>query len=265
MNFDFHGSRVRTTMINDEPYFVGKDIAEILGYRDTSDALKKHVDSEDKGVCEMPTPGGKQQMKVINESGLYSLILGSKLTTAKEFKRWVTSEVLPSIRKHGAYLEQDTLNRAISDPDFAIGLLTALKEEREMRKQIEEKNKIQEQQLLEMGPKVSYYDIILNCKDLVSVSKIAKDFGKSAVWLNKYLAEKKIQFKQGNIWLLYQKYARQGYTGTKTALYPGDDGSQHAKMSTYWTQKGRLFIYDTLKKDGILPLIEQQNERACYS
>ena len=101
--FKYNEQQVRTIEKNGEPWFVGKDVAAILGYSDTADAVKKHVDPEDKGVGEMPTPGGKQRIMLINESGLYSLILSSKLPTAKEFKRWVTSEVLPSIRKTGEY------------------------------------------------------------------------------------------------------------------------------------------------------------------
>ena len=130
---------IRVLEIEDEPWFVGKDVAIILGYKDTSDAIKKHVDEEDKGVGEIPTPGGKQNMKVINESGLYSLILSSKLPNAKKFKRWVTSEVLPSIRKHGTYMTEDTIEKALTSPDFLIQLATKLKEEQEKSKQLEDK------------------------------------------------------------------------------------------------------------------------------
>ena len=115
---------------------------------------------------------------------------------------------------------------------------------------------VQEQQISELTPKASYYDVVLNCKDLVSTSAIAKDYGKSAKWLNSYLHEKGVQFKQGNVWLLYQKYAQQGYTNTKTHSYNGDDGEVHTKIHTYWTQKGRLFIYNLLKSEGILPNVE---------
>ena len=115
------------------------------------------------------------------------------------------------------------------------------------------------QRMIEMQPKVSYYDVVLNCKDLVAISVIAKDYGWSATKLNKYLQQKGIQYKQGGkIWLLYQKYAEKGYTSTKTHSYPGSDGSTHTKVHTYWTQRGRLFIYDLLKADGILPLVEQE-------
>ena len=115
---------------------------------------------------------------------------------------------------------------------------------------------VQTQQISELSPKASYYDVVLNSKDLLSIGKIAKDYGKSAVWLNKWLHEQGIQFKQGNIWLLYQKYAEKGYTSTKTQSYNGNDGVIHTKVHTYWTQKGRLFLYDLLKSHGFLPLIE---------
>ena len=115
---------------------------------------------------------------------------------------------------------------------------------------------IQNQQITEMKPKVSYYDVVLNCKDLISTSAIAKDYGKSAIWMNRYLHEKGVQFKQGDIWLLYQRYAREGYTSTKTHTYPGTNGETHTKVHTYWTQKGRLFIYELMRSDGYMPLIE---------
>jgi anti-repressor protein len=117
---------------------------------------------------------------------------------------------------------------------------------------------IQNQQITEMKPKASYYDVVLNCKDLISTSAIAKDYGKSAIWMNRFLHEKGVQFKQGEIWLLYQKYAEKGYTSTKTHSYLGTQGDQHTKVHTYWTQKGRLFIYGLMKADGMPPLIEQE-------
>ena len=116
---------------------------------------------------------------------------------------------------------------------------------------------VRDQQISELTPKASYYDVVLSCKDAISTTEIAKDYGKSAKWLNKLLHEKGIQFRQGDIWLLYQKYAEKGYTITKTQTYSGNDGAVHSKLHTYWTQKGRLFIYETLKAAGILPTIER--------
>ena len=234
----------------------GKDVASALGYKDTSYAIQAHC----KGVCEIPTPtnGGMQMMKFITEGDMYRLIAQSKLPNAEKFEIWVFDEVLPSIRKHGAYMTPDVLEQTIQNPDFAIGILNALKAEQEQRKALETTVAVQNQQIQELTPKASYYDVILNCKDALTATTIAKDYGKSAKWLNNLLHEKGVQFKQGDIWLLYQNYAENGYTCTKTHNYNGNDGKQHSKVHTYWTQKGRIFIYQLLKKDGILPTIERE-------
>lgn len=236
---------VRTLTINGEPYFVGKDVAEILGYADPNKAVRVHVDEEDKGVDEMDTPGGKQKMTVINESGLYALILGSKLPAAKAFKRWVTADVLPSIRKHGLY----AVDEIIENPDLVIDSLIALREERRKRKEAELMVAMQNQQIAEMQPKVSYYDKILQNKGTVTITQIAKDYGMSGRQFNQILSDMGIQFRMGKVWLLYQKYAEQGYTQSRTFAVNGDRNVMH----TYWTQKGRLFLYDLLKAEGILP------------
>lgn len=209
------------------------------------------LDDDEKGLSSIETLGGNQQMVVVNEAGLYSLILTSRKPQAKEFKRWVTHDVLPSIRKHGLYAIDDVLE----NPDLLIKALTELKKEREEKKRLELENAVKAQQIAEMQPKVSYYDIVLACPDLVTITQIAKDFGMSAKKLNKILKEKKIQFKQGRTWFLYQKYAEQGYTQSKTYLYDEDN---HTAMHTLWTQKGRLFIYELLKADGILPVMERE-------
>lgn len=245
---------VRTTTVNGEIMFVGKDVAEILGYSNPRKAIIDHIDEEDKGVTKCDTLGGKQDLTMINESGLYSLILSSKMPNAKKFKHWVTADVLPAIRKTGMYATEELLE----NPDLAIQAFTALKLEREKNKKLNTTVKVQEQQIMELQPKASYYDLVLNCPDLLSVTVIAKDYGKSAKWLNNFLKEHKIQFKQGKIWLLYKEYAEQGYTSTKTHTVNGNDGKQHSKVNTYWTQKGRLFIYALLKSEGILPIMEQE-------
>lgn len=248
---------VRTLIIDNEPYFVGKDVANILGYQNGSRDINRHVDEDDRCKSMVFDGNQKKETIVINESGLYSLILSSKLPAAKKFKRWVTAEILPSIRKHGAYATSVTIDSIIANPENGIRLLQALKAERDRRKELELENARQKQQLAEYSPKASYYDVVLQTTDALSASEIAKDYGKSAKWLNNLLHEKGIQFKQGGIWLLYQKYAEQGYTRSKTHTYSGDDGKQHSKLHTYWTQKGRLFIYDLLKRDDILPLMER--------
>ena len=198
--------------------------------------------------------GRQQQAKFLPEGDVYRLIVHSKLPAAEKFERWVFDDVIPSIRKHGAY----AIDEMLDNPDAMIAALSALKEERAQRKALEDTCAVQSQQIAELQPKASYYDVVLNCKDLISVTKIAKDYGKSAQWLNEKLREMGIQFKQGDIWLLYQKYAKEGYTSTKTHDYPGNDGKMHARVQTYWTPKGRLFTYDLLKADNILPLIERE-------
>lgn len=192
-------------------------------------------------------------MIFIPEGDVYRLIIRSKLPSAERFERWVFDDVIPTIRKHGVYAIDEMLN----NPDALIAALTELKAERAKRVELESTCAVQIQQIAELQPKASYYDLILNCKDLMSVTKIAKDYGKSAIWLNDKLHELGVQFKQGDIWLLYQKYANKGYTSTKTHEFLGTDGANHARVSTYWTQKGRLFIYDLLKGCGVLPIIEQ--------
>lgn len=245
-NTDF--GEVRTLLIDKEPHFVGKDVAEILGYSNTKDAIASHVDDEDKTIIqrseittfEIPNRG----LTIINESGLYSLILKSKLPTARQFKRWVTSEVLPTIRKHGLYATDELLD----NPDFLIDALQKLKAEREQRLAVE-------QRVLELQPKASYYDVILQSKSLVSVSQIAKDYGLSAVKLNKLLNEWDIQYKQGGTWLLYQKYAEKGYTQSQTVEFNGGEGS---RLHTKWTQKGRLFLHNLLTNHGYVPVVEME-------
>ncbi|MDU0266363.1 phage antirepressor [Mammaliicoccus sciuri] len=248
--FSFDSNEVRTVVVNEEPYFVGKDVAEILGYAKARNAIAKHVDDEDKKDAPIQgTLGGIQQMTIINESGLYSLIFSSKLDSAKRFKRWVTSEILPAIRKHGIYAIDSVIEQTMKNPDYIITVLTEFKKERESRL-------VAEQQVQELKPKATYYDLVLQNKSLLSVSKIAKDYGMSAMRMNKLLHELGVQYKQGDIWLLYAKYQDKGYTQTST--YALDE--EHSKVSTKWTQKGRLFIYDLLKDEGILPTIEKQIE-----
>jgi prophage antirepressor-like protein len=248
--FDFHGAQIRTVLVENEPYFVGKDVAGVLGYSQTAKAIREHVDEDDKGVSILDTPGGEQSFTIINESGLYSLILSSKLSAAKEFKRWVTHEVLPSIRKHGAYMTDAKLEEALLNPDTIITLATQLKDERTKRLTAE-------QRVGELQPKADYYDKILANKSLITTTAIAKNYGMSARALNKKLHELKIQFNQSGSWFLYSKYQDAGYTHTEMIEV---EGSNHTHPQTKWTQKGHLFIYQTLKKDGVLPMIEQKQE-----
>lgn len=157
----------------------------------------------------------------------------------------------------------ETIEAVLLNPDTIIKLATALKDEQEKRKVLEQENAQQKSTIALMEPKALYYDIVLLCKDLVPITLIAKDYGWSAVKMNKYLHDKGIQYKRGSTWVLYQKYSDLGYTGTKTHTYEDDYGDSHVKMQTYWTQTGRLFIYKLLKEDGVLPLVERRYANEC--
>lgn len=252
--YNYEGNDVRTVNQNGEAWWVLKDVCDVLELSNSRMASDR-LDEDEKGVSIVDTLGGEQEMTVISESGLYNVIFLSRKPHAKKFKRWVTHEVLPSIRKHGIY----AVDAVLANPDMMIAALQELKAERNKSKVLSETVAIQNQQIVEMKPKASYYDVVLNCKDLVAISVIAKDYGWSANRMNRYLHDKGVQFKQSAIWLLYQKYAEKGYTSTKTHSYPANDGSVHTKVHTYWTQKGRLFIYGLMKDDGFLPLIEQED------
>ncbi|HAQ5055345.1 phage antirepressor KilAC domain-containing protein [Enterococcus faecium] len=251
--FNFEQNEVRTILVNDEPYFIGKDIADVLGYSNPQKAIRDHVDLEDKTQNDSFTVNGTAVV-LINESGLYSLILKSKLPSAKKFKRWVTSEVLPVIRKHGGYLTPEKVEEALLNPDTIIQLATQLKEERTGRL-------IAEQKIAEYEPKISYLDSILSSTDSVTISQIAADYGMSPQQMNKLLHKLGIQKKVGNQWLLCKKHMRQGYTKSHTTEIPKSDGGTKVVMNTKWTQKGRLFIYESLKKEGYIPEIDLLEER----
>lgn len=253
-SFNFDNQKVRTLIINDQPYFVGKDIATILNYANTQRSINQHVDEVDRRGYQISTPSGTQTMTVINESGLYSLILSSKMPRAKEFKHWVTSEVLPSIRKHGAYMTDEKIEEVLLNPDTIIKLATELKTERERRS-------IAEQRVNELTPKASYYDLVLSNKSLVTITQIAKDYGMSGQAMNHKLHDLGVIYKQGDTWLLYSKYQRTGWTHSETIMVDKADGTQKAVMHTKWTQKGRLGLYDLLKQHGILPLIETEDKK----
>jgi prophage antirepressor-like protein len=250
--FNFHGQKVRTVTIDNEPYFVGKDVAEILGYARTDNAIRNHVDEDDKLTHQFSASGQNRNMTIINESGLYSLILSSKLPQAKEFKRWVTSEVLPTIRKHGAYLTDSKIEEVLLSPDTIINLATQLKEERQKVSQLEI-------ELEEAQKQARYLDLIIESKASLRVTQIAADYGMSAKQFNHLLHEFGVQHKVNGQWILYKKYMGKGYTDSATFDFVDGKGQARTHVTTTWTQKGRLFLYELLKGHGVLPLIEQDN------
>lgn len=244
---------VRTLNTGNEILFCASDVAKMLGYSRPNDAINQHCRATVKHSTLIS--GKKQEINFIKEGDIYRLIIKSRLPQAEQFEKWIFEEVLPSIRKHGLY----AMNELLENPDMLINALQKLKEEKIKTKQLEDKIKIKDQQILELQPKASYYDIILQCKDSITITTIAKDYGISALKLNNILHDLGIQFKQNGVWLLYQKYASMGYTLTKTHNYTDSKGLNHAKIHTYWTQKGRLFLYELLKKHEILPIIEKEN------
>ncbi len=252
--------KIRTMELNNEPWFVGKDVAVILGYVDASSAVSKNVDKEDKTTLLLQQDGSNYKSKtiIINESGLYSLIISSKLPTAKAFKRWVTSEVLPAIRKTGGYIpttpqmsEQEIMAKAVQ-----ISMAT-IAQQKDVILALESRNAMQEQIIHEMQPKADYTDMILQSKSVVNINQIAKDYGMTAQEMNKILHEIGIQYKQGGQWLLYKKYHSNGYTHSETFNITHRDGTPDVVMNTKRTQKGRLFLYEKLKEFGYLPMIER--------
>ena len=339
--------KVRTIVIDNEPWFVGKDVAAALGYTNSRKALADHVDEEDKNTVTIRDGiQGNPNMTAINESGVYSLVFSSRLPTARAFKHWMTSEVFPAVykgseevtgnlvqvlngqvvvssRQVAEHFEKEHRNvlqsireilaaensatkffqetereyRGQKFPEYLMNrdgfsllvmgftgkralewkikyiqafnaMEAKLKEkeeltpEEEMARGLRAAEKVlartqleltqAKQMVSELKPKATYYDLVLQNKSTLSVTKIAKDYGKSAKWMNAKLHDYGVQFKQGDQWFLYQDYAKLGYTQSTTHVI--DD--EHSRMMTKWTQKGRLFIYETLKAHGILPLIE---------
>lgn len=247
--------------------FKANDVARSLGYAETAKAVRTHC----KGVSVLDTPIENQYgtvvmqpTKFISESDVYRLVMRSKLPEAEKFQDWVCEEVLPAIRKDGAYLSEKALQRAVTDPEFFIGVANAIRKEKEQRLEIE--SRCTEQQLLigrqketieELGKRSAYAETVLQNKDLVDITQIAQDYGLSGRRLNAILHEKRVQYKSGKQWILYAPYKGNGYVGSETSQL--ENGK--TVMRTRWTQKGRLFIHDLLKADGILPVHEIETEQ----
>ena len=238
---------IRAASIDGEAYLMLADVCRVLGIKNSRQAKTR---LNEKGVIntDIQTNGGIQKADFINESNLYKLIFQSRKAKAEKFSDWVTEEVLPSIRKTGAYMTPDTIEKMISNPDFSIKLLEELKEQQEINASLEKENNmlVIKNQFLETDaeinkPKVTYHDMVLNSDELVSATIIAKDYGKSAVWLNKKLHDLGIIYKKSGQWVLYDKYAEEGYCHSKTKVV----GNGITMTHVYWTQKGRLFIYET--------------------
>lgn len=262
--FDFEGMNVRTLVINSDPWFVGKDVAQILGYRNTKDALAKHVDPEDSKGSQITTPSGVQVMKIINESGLYSLILSSKLPAAKKFKRWVTSEVLPALRKYGAYstnsknpiIDQNELTKyRIAMEDMQSCLFMQAQMINDLKHQLTEMDCKLDCIVRDPQPEGRYVyntdpylQIIDNGPVSENATNVAKLYGMDAQDLNRTLEELGVQEKNGVAWKLTKDYENKGYV-VFGKVFVNPDGSESAQMR--WTRKGRYFIHDLLTTNGL--------------
>lgn len=251
---------VRTINKSGEVYFVGNDIAKVLGYSYPANAIQDHVDDEDKTIIQLSdiqdvdkTPHLKgSKITVINESGVYSLVFGSKLELAKQFKKWITSEVLPAIRKTGGYIvakEEDTpeliMARALMVAKEAIDRQAQRLEHQE------QVLKLQEHTIKEQAPKVEYFDSVLDSKRLIAINVIANDLGITAIKLNRFLLENKVIYKVNGCFVLCAKYRNQDLAHTKTYRYTDSHGNIQTAEHLYWTEKGREMIirmYQQFKK-----------------
>ena len=248
---------VRTIMRDGEPWFVAADVCRALEVNNSRDAVAR-LDGDEKTAVDLTDTSSngviqKRAMTLVSESGLYSLVLGSRKPEARLFKHWITHEVLPALEKHGVY----AINQLLDNPDLLIASLQKLKAERERANHAEELAAAQGLLIEEMEPKATYYDLVLSSTNAVPITMIAKDYGLSAIKLNQILHDLGVQYKLDGTWILYQDYADCGYTKTQTHAISEDKSVIH----TCWTQKGRLFIYDLLKNErDLLPLMERDEE-----
>lgn len=222
---------IRVLNIDSEPWFVAKDICAALGYKNPRSAVTQHVDESEKGVARMDTLGGMQEMVTINESGLYGLVFGSELKSAKEFKKWVTKEVLPTIRKNGMY----ATNELLDNPDFLIEVATRLKEEREIRKALEIKAE-------QDKPKIDFFDAVADSKTAIAIGDVAKVLAVKGVGRNNLfeLLRNKGVLMQNN--QPYQRYVDNGYFRVVEQKYTKPDGETVINFKTLVYQKGVAYI-----------------------
>lgn len=259
---------VRTMVIDNEPWLVGKDVAEALGFKNSRDAILTHVDKEDRRVVQkseittlenyipkdvfpvnfVNTDIPNRGLAVINESGLYALIFGSKLESAKRFKHWVTSEVLPSIRKHGAYMTEQTLEQALTSPDFLIQLATKLKDEQEKNKALTEANN-------RMRPKEIFADAVMTSEHSILIGELAKLIAQNGYAIGQkrlfaWMREHGYLLKQGGSYNLpAQRYVEAGLFEIKESSISNPDGSVRLTRTTKVTGKGQVYFINKFLKE----------------
>lgn len=233
---------IRTITIDGEPWFVGKDVAEVLGYSNPRKAMIDHVDTEDKGVTKCDTLGGAQEMAIINESGLYSLILGSKLPRSKEFKRWVTAEVLPTIRKTGGYV-----NDTVQFIDSYFGQLDSA--QKYALTMIFNESKRMTAQLKEQTPKVDFYDTFVSSDKCTGLRVTAKELGIPEREFVKFLMDEKYLYRTPSKQLLpYAKKSNDGLFKIKDYYTRSD----FVKPQVFFTPQGKQFFYEKLVEKGLI-------------
>ena len=239
--------------------FEATGIAKILGYANPYDAIQRHCKKD--GVVKhevIDNLGRKQDKNFINEGNLYRLTTHSKLPSAEKFESWVFDEVLPSIRQTGGYIVgEENMNEDELILKAMNVLNTKVEKLRTQNENLLTENNQKDQLIGELKPKADYTDKILQSKGTVKINVIANDYGLTAIAMNRKLHELGIQYKQGEDWLLYSEHRGKGYTHSKTIHFFHKDGRPDTKMNMEWTQKGRLFLYEILKKNGLVPMIEQ--------
>jgi prophage antirepressor-like protein len=233
------------TMVNEngETFFVGKDVAKALGYTNPPKALRDHVEEEDKLGERIVLSGQYREAIFINESGLYSLVLSSKLPQAKEFKRWVTSEVLPQIRQTGGYIPtKDASGRQLSDMEIMALAL-----------QIQQNTiEAQHRQIEDMAPKAEYCDEVLESVSCFTTTQVAKELNMTVHELTHLLIERNVMYKQSGQYMLYKDYAHKGYAKNRTHSYYDGEGCMHTSVYLVWTEEGRKFIHRLMSDEEII-------------
>lgn len=250
---------VRTITVDGVVWFVAVDVCRALELSNVTVALERLKENERAkfNLGRSPIHGGGGETNCVNEPGLYRLVFASRKPEAEKFQNWVYHEVLPSIRKTGEYKTPEKISEIFNNPDAIIKICQEQKAALAEKEHLREIVDLQAVEIAELTPKANYYDLILQSKEALPVSVIAKDYGYSARKFNNLLRQMRIQFKlKSGSWLVYQDYAKEGYTCTKT--FQLEDGT--ARTHTYWTPKGRAFLYEQLKRRGIIPLIEQDGE-----
>lgn len=242
--------------------FKAVDVATALGYVNAGKAVRDHC--KGGSILDLPSARGVQPTKMIGESDVYRLVMRSKLPEAEKFQDWVVEDILPTIRKHGAYMTDEAIEKALLNPDTVIQLATSLKEEREARLALQLKNAEQQALIAQQDVKIQdmteksvYCEQVLACKSLVGIGLIAQDYGTTANAMNDFLHSIGVQYSQGKTWSLYEEYKYKGYTQSTTVDIKHKDGTKGVKLNTKWTQKGRLFLYGILKMHGALPISER--------